>query len=567
MQLTIVRICVLALLSLSLPLAAGAVPPQPMRVINVRSKAGPPQTDGQFVIWAEPEASTGETTRAIYAVALDDGRRVTVAAGLPGQPPFENVAGDYAIDNGVVVWVEGTQMAGTIRTRSLVTGQAVTVAAGAVAYPAIAGSIVTWWEDVDERRAQRPDPLPATLKARDISTMAEPVVVTQTPNTIYVRHFGPSKIRNGWVVWSKPTAHGYTGLFSELRAVPLQGGAQRLLGQTWTAGQLKFDFNGDRVVYLEVTGSGRPESFQAGPVFLVDPRSGERTGTGAHGFVSGLTADGRYLFWTKSRQAGQTVDVDLWGYDPRTDSAFIVAEGAELAAAHARNGMLVWLWQDAQSIAIHAAPIPDVLPTGGRRAPASPGAGQAYFVETRHFLAGGFKTYWERSGGLPVFGYPLTEEFIEKNADSQEGRPAQYFERQRFELHPENAGTPYEVLLGRLGVDLLRAQGRDWQSFPKADPTLPHYFPQTGHAIAGEFWDYWRSHGLEFGDRNVSLREALALFGYPISEPQLETNSSGDRVLTQWFERARLEFHPDKPEPYKVLLGRLAYELLQQRSW
>ena len=72
---------------------------------------------------------------------------------------------------------------------------------------------------------------------------------------------------------------------------------------------------------------------------------------------------------------------------------------------------------------------------------------------------------------------------------------------------------------------------------------------------------------MEFGDPDVSLREALALFGYPISEPQLETNSSGDRALTQWFERARFEFHPDKPEPYNVLLGRLAYELLQQRGW
>jgi hypothetical protein len=27
----------------------------------------------------------------------------------------------------------------------------------------------------------------------------------------------------------------------------------------------------------------------------------------------------------------------------------------------------------------------------------------------------------------------------------------QYFERARFELHPENAGTQYEVLLGQLG--------------------------------------------------------------------------------------------------------------------
>ena len=52
MQLNIVRICLLALLSLSLPLAAGAVPPRPMRVINVRSKASPPQTDGTFVIRA-----------------------------------------------------------------------------------------------------------------------------------------------------------------------------------------------------------------------------------------------------------------------------------------------------------------------------------------------------------------------------------------------------------------------------------------------------------------------------------------------------------------------------------
>ena len=28
---------------------------------------------------------------------------------------------------------------------------------------------------------------------------------------------------------------------------------------------------------------------------------------------------------------------------------------------------------------------------------------------------------------------------------------------------------------------------------------------------------YWRSHGLEFGDAGVSSREALALFGYPVS--------------------------------------------------
>ena len=41
----------------------------------------------------------------------------------------------------------------------------------------------------------------------------------------------------------------------------------------------------------------------------------------------------------------------------------------------------------------------------------------------------------------------------------------------------------------------------------------------------------------------------------------MEANSSGDMVLTQWFERARFEYHPGNPEPYRVLLGRLGAEL------
>jgi hypothetical protein len=33
-------------------------------------------------------------------------------------------------------------------------------------------------------------------------------------------------------------------------------------------------------------------------------------------------------------------------------------------------------------------------------------------------------------------------------------------------------------------------------------------------------------------------------------------------VLTQWFERARFEWHPGKPDQYKVLLGLLGNETL-----
>jgi len=191
----------------------------------------------------------------------------------------------------------------------------------------------------------------------------------------------------------------------------------------------------------------------------------------------------------------------------------------------------------------------------------------AYFPETGHYLGHGFKAFWEARGGLPVFGFPQTEEFSEQNPDTTAMYTVQYFERQRFEWHPENAGTPYDVLLGRLGAQLLALQGRDWTTFPTTDPGAPHYFAETGHAIAEEFYAYWRSHGLEFGDVDVSFRESLALFGYPLSEAMTETNGDGDTVLTQYFERAVFEYHPDNPEPYRVLLRRVGAELLVARGW
>lgn len=35
------------------------------------------------------------------------------------------------------------------------------------------------------------------------------------------------------------------------------------------------------------------------------------------------------------------------------------------------------------------------------------------FPETGHSLAYSFKSFWMKNGGLPVFGYPLTEVFNE----------------------------------------------------------------------------------------------------------------------------------------------------------
>ena len=176
------------------------------------------------------------------------------------------------------------------------------------------------------------------------------------------------------------------------------------------------------------------------------------------------------------------------------------------------------------------------------------------FPETGLCIIGRFRTYWDQNGGLGVFGFPISQGADETNRDTGKAHLTQWFERNRFEYHPENR-PPYDILLGRLGVDRLQAQGRPWQSFPTAPRSAAHYFPQTGHAITHEpFWHYWSTHGLELNDRRgTSSEESLALFGYPISEPARETNASGDTVLTQWFERARFEDHGAKG----VLLGLL----------
>lgn len=181
--------------------------------------------------------------------------------------------------------------------------------------------------------------------------------------------------------------------------------------------------------------------------------------------------------------------------------------------------------------------------------------GSRTFAETGHTLQGRFLEYWESNGGLAVFGFPIS---------AQGGTPtSQVFERTRLEYHPQNA-APYDVLLGRLGAEALEAQGRDWRSFPTVESAPPDclYFAETGHSLCGAFKAYWESHGLEFdGKPGTSYAESLALFGLPLSEPQMETNADGATVLTQWFERTRFEYHPNNPAAYQVLLGRLGAEV------
>ncbi len=192
---------------------------------------------------------------------------------------------------------------------------------------------------------------------------------------------------------------------------------------------------------------------------------------------------------------------------------------------------------------------------------ANPNQGDVlYFPETQHTVRGRMRSYWDQNGGLPVFGFPISEEFSETTPDGV--FTVQYFERNRLELHPENP-APYDVLLGRLSDALLQRQGRNWFTFNKGqDQAGCQFFAETGHTVCEPFLTYWRTNGLKDSKLNTD-QDSLALFGFPLSEPAPEVNSSGENVVTQWFERARFEFHPDKAPQFQVLLGLLGNEAVK----
>lgn len=196
---------------------------------------------------------------------------------------------------------------------------------------------------------------------------------------------------------------------------------------------------------------------------------------------------------------------------------------------------------------------------------------QRCFDETNLCIEGRMREFWEQNGGLPVFGYPITPQITE--TIEGEARTVQWFERNRLELHPEKT-APYDVLLGRLSEERLLQLNRTWYSeLQAAGPQAGClWFEQTRHNVCDQapgigFKTYWEQNGLRDPQLNAYQR-SLALFGLPLTEPQMETNNSGDRVLTQWFERARFEYHlnPNNPQEFRVLLGLLGSEVRTQNS-
>lgn len=181
-----------------------------------------------------------------------------------------------------------------------------------------------------------------------------------------------------------------------------------------------------------------------------------------------------------------------------------------------------------------------------------------YFPATGHHLSNrsGFLNFWRANGQLQIFGYPITEEFVEN------GRIVQYFERARFEYHPEHAGTPSQVQLGLVGREMLEIQGAPGGIDDPQNGS--YYFKETRHTLWGEFRRFWEQRG------------GLPIFGYPLSETVDEQGRS-----VQYFERAKFVYFPEDLPPFfrsmqaangfnlnslfEVQLSDLGRQLAQQR--
>jgi hypothetical protein len=220
-----------------------------------------------------------------------------------------------------------------------------------------------------------------------------------------------------------------------------------------------------------------------------------------------------------------------------------------LSVAVTRNGAHTWIsGHDGLGFG-HIQEIRE--PWDHARPPAAnplPGAGLC-FAQVPHCLRGVFAQFWQSRGGLDLFGYPIMPEVREVIGGKE--YLVQYTQRARFEYHPENP-APNNVLLGLLGNTLAEPRLNEEPFKPKSPGIVPseEWFPQTQHNVRPPFLDFWKRNG------------GLPVYGLPRSEAFEERNAAdGKTYLVQYFERNRLEYHPEQRDPkFRMLLGLLGTE-------
>jgi hypothetical protein len=232
-----------------------------------------------------------------------------------------------------------------------------------------------------------------------------------------------------------------------------------------------------------------------------------------------LSADGRYYPETGVRLAGEFVRF----YDQYGGLAMF---GYPISEARIEGGYLVQ-WTERQRLEYHPenagthfevllgllgreltdgldGPRFNSLDSGAESLRQQIGYAQGHlFAETGQMVADDFFAYWEANGGVPVFGYPISSEF------TSDGLRVQWFERARFERHPENPENT-RILLGHLGREALKVRELalytvDVHGTPAPDSDLQIGLSQGGESEDPAFFENIREAGAALGPALVRL--------------------------------------------------------------
>jgi hypothetical protein len=155
-----------------------------------------------------------------------------------------------------------------------------------------------------------------------------------------------------------------------------------------------------------------------------------------------------------------------------------------------------------------------------------------YVSETGHWIYGDFlSTYNSVSDPLLYFGYPITDEFTDPTTNLS----VQYFQRARFDQVDTPEGPTIQVApLGQL----LYQAGAPLADIPNTGPTCRTF--KSGFPVCYAFLQFYDAYN------------GNTWFGNPISEVEVL-----DGHYVQYFEKARMEWWPDKPTGEKVVLSDL----------